>query len=48
MTAVIILAILAIGASWFLWGHLKQVQVEDRMRRVKYRPNEPHDDDLEK
>ena len=50
MTAVIVLAILAVSASWLLWGHLKQVQIEDRNRahRVKYRPDEPHDDDLEK
>ena len=48
MTSVIILAILAVGAGWLLWSHLKQIQIEDRMRHVKYRPNEPHDDDLEK
>ena len=52
MTAVIVLAILAVGASWLLWGHLKQIQIEDlnrdRVRCAKHRPDEPHDDDLEK
>ena len=52
MTAVIILVILAAGTGWLLWGHLKQIQVEDlnrnRIRRAKHRPDEPHDDDLEK
>ena len=52
MMAVTILAILAAVAGWLLWGHLKHIQTEDLERnllqRANKRPNEPHDDDLEK
>ena len=34
MTAVIVLAILAVGAGWFLWSHLKEMQTEDLEREL--------------
>ena len=35
MTAIIVLAILAVGASWLLWGHLKQIQANDERELVR-------------
>ena len=34
MTAVIVLAILAIVAGWLLWGHLKQMHADDLEREL--------------
>ena len=34
MTAVIVLAILAVGASWLLWSHLKEMQAADLEREL--------------
>ena len=34
MTAVIVLAILAVGAGWLLWSHLKEMQADDLEREL--------------
>ena len=34
MSAVIILAILAIVAGWLLWGHLKTIEAQDLERAI--------------
>jgi len=53
MTAVIVLAILAVGAGWLLWGHLKQMQTDDleralirRINRKEVRARENYDGKL--
>ena len=47
MTAVIILAILAVSASWFLWSHLKQMQADDLARELMHRASKKQIKDRE-
>ena len=53
MTAVIVLAILAVGAGWLLWGHLKEMQAADlerelirRMSKTELKDREDYDGKL--
>ena len=50
MTAVIVLAILAVGAGWFLWSHLKEMQAEDLERELIRRKGtkDPDQSDLDR